>query len=296
MKHSYLLSKTGQTKRALYLIIDKLGDVSMAISFAKEQNDPDLWDDLLEYSMNKPRFIRGLLEEVGTSIDPIKLVKPIPEGLEIEGLREGIHRMIREYEIQFSISEGVAKVLRGEVATGMEALRAGQKKGVKFEVIHEPDERVEIFVEPVPPTEAEALIEPASDKAVRAEDEESKPGHCVGCREVFIEEGESEFSVPAVCIFNAALTGLGIAEREPLIGFACGHVYHLTCLLEARAANDTVAGDSAAVAKRLAAQYASDPDGQAYSTSRSVGAKVAHAHVIRNAIRGSCPVCSMKDE
>lgn len=67
----YLYSKTGQTKRALYLIIDRLADVSQAISFAKSQNDADLWDDLLEYSMDKPRFIRGLLEEVGTAIDPI---------------------------------------------------------------------------------------------------------------------------------------------------------------------------------------------------------------------------------
>ncbi|KAK5188242.1 Vacuolar protein sorting-associated protein 41, partial [Cryomyces antarcticus] len=141
----HLLSKTGQTKRALFLIIDKLGDVSQAISFAKEQNDPDLWNDLLDYGMDKPRFIRGLLEEVGTAINPITLVRRIPEGLEIEGLRDGIGRMIREYEIQFSISEGVARVLRGEVAMGMDTLRAGQKKGVKFEVVHDRDGDVEVY-------------------------------------------------------------------------------------------------------------------------------------------------------
>ncbi|KAK3949433.1 hypothetical protein QBC32DRAFT_316814 [Pseudoneurospora amorphoporcata] len=32
----YLYSKTGQMKRALYLIIERLGDVSRAIAFAKE--------------------------------------------------------------------------------------------------------------------------------------------------------------------------------------------------------------------------------------------------------------------
>jgi hypothetical protein len=77
----YLYSKTGQTKRALFLIIDRLADVSQAINFAKEQADKDLWEDLLDYSMDKPRFIRGLLEEVGTAIDPITLVRRIPEGL-----------------------------------------------------------------------------------------------------------------------------------------------------------------------------------------------------------------------
>ncbi|KAL9121167.1 MAG: hypothetical protein Q9187_002274, partial [Circinaria calcarea] len=84
----YLLSKEGRTKKALFIIIENLQDVSQAITFAKDQDDPDLWNDLLDYSMNKPSFIRGLLEEVGTAIDPIKLVRRIPEGLEIEGLRE----------------------------------------------------------------------------------------------------------------------------------------------------------------------------------------------------------------
>ncbi|KAL8822609.1 MAG: hypothetical protein Q9191_006655, partial [Dirinaria sp. TL-2023a] len=108
----YLLSKEGRITAALRLIIDQLGDVSQAIAFAKEQNDASLWDDLLDYSMNKPSFIKGLLEEVGTAIDPIKLVRRIPEGLEIEGLKEGLMRMMRGYEIQYSISEGVARVLR----------------------------------------------------------------------------------------------------------------------------------------------------------------------------------------
>ncbi len=66
--------------------------------------------------MDKPRFIRGLLEEVGTAINPIALVRRIPKGLEIQGLRDGLRRMIKEYEIQDSISEGVARVLRGEVS------------------------------------------------------------------------------------------------------------------------------------------------------------------------------------
>lgn len=130
----YLLSKEGRTAQALRLIIDSLNDVSQAIAFAKEQNDASLWDDLLDYSMNKPRFIRGLLEEVGTSINPLKLVKRIPLGLEIPGLRSGLSRMLREYEVQESISSGVARVLRGEVHAAMTLRGAGQRKGVRFDV------------------------------------------------------------------------------------------------------------------------------------------------------------------
>ena len=84
--------------------------------------------------MSRPTFISGLLAEVGTAINPITLVRRIPSGLEIEGLKDGLKKMIREYDLQDSISTGVAKVLQGEVAVGMERLRKGRRKGIKFDV------------------------------------------------------------------------------------------------------------------------------------------------------------------
>lgn len=136
----FLLSKMGQTKRALNLILKDLKDVSQAISFAKSQDDPDLWEDLLDYSMDKPKFIHGLLVEAGTAIDPIKLVRRIPSGLEIEGLREGLTRLIREHDLQASISQGAARVMQSEVALGMNSLRQGQRRGIKFDVIQDGEE------------------------------------------------------------------------------------------------------------------------------------------------------------
>ena len=139
-----MLSKTGESKRALFLIIDKLANVSQAISFAKSQDDADLWNDLLDYSMDKPQFIRALLEEVGTAINSVQLVHRIPEGLEIEGLKSGLSRILKEYELQYSISEGVARILRGEVAFAMETLRVGQVRGIKFDIgrpLHVPNDQ-----------------------------------------------------------------------------------------------------------------------------------------------------------
>lgn len=184
----HVLSKTGQLKRALWLIIGELGDVKKAIEFVKD--NPDLWEDLLEYGMDKPAFIRGLLEEVGTAVDPAELVRRIPLGLEIEGLKEGIMRLVKEYEIQYSISEGVAKVLEGEVAMGMDTLRAGQKKAVRFEVMHESAENVDVITHDVPTRlEGEETL-PVAKRKVPKESREVKPGHCAGCHEAFHEEGE----------------------------------------------------------------------------------------------------------
>lgn len=274
----YLLSKTGQTKRALFLIIGELGDVSQAISFTKE--NPDLWDDLLDYSMDKPKFIRALLEEVGTSINPITLVRRIPNGLEIEGLREGIGKMIREYEIQHSISDGVAKVLRGEVTSGMDVLRAGQKKAVKFEVNHEKLDEVEVHTDPVPILNGTGMEEVGTGHS-------PKPGHCVGCEEMFHQDGK--FCQQASMMDIRFDTNTGFVESETLIGFNCGHVYHLSCLLNL----DTKA-DQADIEVLQGRRPTEDEE--LGDTSRSVRAKVEHARRIKRAVQGGCPVCALPDE
>ncbi|MCJ1477083.1 Vacuolar protein sorting-associated protein 41 [Lambiella insularis] len=241
----YLLAKEGRTKQALTIIIEKLSDVSQAIAFAKEQDDPDLWDDLLNYSMNKPSFIRGLLEEVGTAINPITLVRRIPEGLEIEGLREGLSRMIREYELQDSISEGVARVLRGEVAMGMNTLRTGQKKGVRFEVVHQ----------------ARPTSRHGDKGQLKAKErpKDVKPGHCSGCGDAFYED-----------------------DKQTLLGFACGHIFHLPCLLIYDRENDETIDDEE--------PSPSNQDG-------GIGPKIRHAIRLKRKIRFSgCPVYVHKDK
>ncbi len=267
----YLYAKTGQTKRALYLIIDRLADVSQAIAFAKEQDDADLWEDLLDYSMDKPRFIRGLLEEVGTAINPITLVRRIPEGLEVEGLREGLSRMIKEYEIQYSISEGVARVLRGEVAEAQNTLRTGQRRGVKFDVQHKADDHLNIETSSITsPVSDITSPEPTETKQLSKPNVQLKPGRCVGCGEPF-----SEFEV------------------ETLVGFACGHVFHLSHLLNYKPGGDAPAtppGEENVQEDRNGQWDEEEERGWTHG----VGAKVTHARLLRDSIRDGCPVCASR--
>lgn len=269
-------------KRALYLIIDRLGDVSRAIAFAKDLDDPDLWEDLLNYSMDKPRFIRGLLEKVGTSINPITLVERIPEGLEIEGLREGLKHIMKEHEIQYSISEGVARVLRSEVAAAQATLRTGQRKGIKFEVVVKQGDHVDVQTKDVP-TDTASIKSGANGTAAdkqSADDRDAskqtpikkpakkwKPGHCAAahCLEPFTEW-----------------------ESDTLIGFACGHVFHLPHLLQVFQPDEPVP-DVADYG------YQGDDAERRQSRRRTVGTKVTHARLLRDRITG-CPVCLKPQE
>ncbi|KAM0375025.1 hypothetical protein ACHAO7_002982 [Fusarium culmorum] len=253
----FLYSKTGQMKRALYLIIDRLKNVHKAIEFAKEQDDPDLWEDLLKYSMDKPSFIRGLLEQVGTAINPITVVKRIPEGLEIEGLREGLTHMMKEHEIQYSISSGVARVLRSEVATAQTELRAGQRKGIKFEVVQQDPEHVDIEVKDVP-TDPENPERNASHPSTKHDHRVPKPGHCARCHEPFTEY-----------------------EMETLVGYACGHVFHVSHLLEMLHGNKKMDIDLG--------------NGSEEGSRYSVHMKVMRARLLKDKMRGGCPVCHVKE-
>ncbi|KAJ3024132.1 UNVERIFIED_CONTAM: Vacuolar protein sorting-associated protein 41 [Siphonaria sp. JEL0065] len=128
----YLLGKMGNNRKALVLVIERLGDVKQAIDFAKEQNDDELWDDLIKYSMDKPPFIIGLLENLGSHVDPIKLIQNIPEGLPISNLQASLIKIMTDYGIQMSLREGCGKILVSDAVTLMENLYFSQRNGISF--------------------------------------------------------------------------------------------------------------------------------------------------------------------
>jgi hypothetical protein len=89
-----------------------------------------------------------------------------------------------------------------------------------------------------------------------------------------------------------SFTDVGSTEKETLIGFACGHVYHLSCLLDA---NPTTRGsreaeDLLAQMHRAAEDHEAENEGYG---GRSVGGKVAHAHLIGNVVKGGCQRCGI---
>jgi hypothetical protein len=262
----YLLSKVGQTKRALNLILSDLKDVSQAISFAKTQDDPDLWEDLLDYSMDKPKFIHGLLVEAGTSIDPIKLVRRIPSGLEIEGLRDGLTRLIREHDLQTSISQGAARVMQSEVALGMDTLRKGQRRGIKFNINDEGVNGVKL------PNIAQTNGQ-GDDKSVSSgSTRRGGPGQgrCGGCNAPFQPN-----------------------EREILVGFACGHVFHLSHLHSEGSQQPSSVGTPNRSADRTPRPSSPSEEPTASSASRTVGPKVTSARLLRDKIGDGCRICAL---
>jgi hypothetical protein len=100
-----------------------------AIDFAKEQHDDDLWEDLLRYSETRPAFIKGLLENVSTEMNPIRLIRRIQNGLEIPGLKEALIKILQDFNLQIGMLEGCRQVLGTDCTDFAARLMHGQEKG-----------------------------------------------------------------------------------------------------------------------------------------------------------------------
>ena len=107
----YILERTGQIKKALQIVLHAIKDVNQAIEFCKRHNDKDLWEDLIKYSLNKPEYIIGLLNNIGTHVDPVDLINRIPNGVTIKGLRDALVKILSDYRVQISLLEGSKNIM-----------------------------------------------------------------------------------------------------------------------------------------------------------------------------------------
>ncbi|XP_035173483.1 vacuolar protein sorting-associated protein 41 homolog isoform X3 [Oxyura jamaicensis] len=126
----YLLSRMGNSRSALKMIMEELQDVDKAIEFAKEQDDGELWEDLILYSIDKPPFITGLLNNIGTHVDPILLIHRIKEGMEIPNLRDSLVKILQDYNLQILLREGCKKILVADSLSLLKKMHRTQMKGV----------------------------------------------------------------------------------------------------------------------------------------------------------------------
>jgi len=132
--HVFILGRMGNNREALRLIMEELRDVKEAIDFVTGVggNDAELWDDLMDAAMKDPRSVAGLLEHArgAALVDPIRLVRRVPEGMEIEGLRNRLVRIIADYRLQTELREGCNNVLKRDCVTLLDKLRRGASSGI----------------------------------------------------------------------------------------------------------------------------------------------------------------------
>lgn len=107
----YLHGRMGNTIEALSIIINKLEDIQMAIDFCKEHGDPDLWNELINQSLDQPEIMTKLLDGIAGYINPEILVNKIKMGQSIPGLKNSLVKMLCNLRLQVSIQDGCNNIL-----------------------------------------------------------------------------------------------------------------------------------------------------------------------------------------
>lgn len=122
----YLWGKIGENKKALSLIIDGLNDPKLAIEFVKSWGDSELWEFMVGYSMDKPKFVKALLDspdEFGKIY--LEVIKAMPTEMHINGLQATLINICRSNALNLQVSENVFKLIDDESKEyGIEYLKA----------------------------------------------------------------------------------------------------------------------------------------------------------------------------
>ncbi|CAI5740583.1 unnamed protein product [Hyaloperonospora brassicae] len=106
----YVLGRMGQHKKALDLILTQRRDINQAIEFVQE-HDTGLWDYLIDLSLASKDNVEELLRFASQhKVDPIKLIRKIPEDMVIVNLKQQLIAIIANYRLQQNLCVGSRKV------------------------------------------------------------------------------------------------------------------------------------------------------------------------------------------
>ncbi|KAG7161245.1 Vacuolar protein sorting-associated protein 41-like, partial [Homarus americanus] len=106
-----LLNRMGSSMQSLELILEEQHDLQWAIRLCKEHDDVDLWGRLINYALDRPEYVRELLNNIGTHIDPLLIINQIPKGMEIPGLRDALVKILHDYHLQIELRTGCQRIL-----------------------------------------------------------------------------------------------------------------------------------------------------------------------------------------
>ncbi|KAL7688311.1 putative vacuolar protein sorting-associated protein [Plasmopara halstedii] len=130
----YILGRMGQHKKALDLILTQRGDINEAIQFVLD-HDESLWDYLIDISLTSKENVEKLLTFAAQhKIDPIKLIRKIPDDMEIVNLKEKLMAIISNYRIQQQLCIGSRKVFDNDRIELLHRQVIAHKRGRRVEM------------------------------------------------------------------------------------------------------------------------------------------------------------------
>lgn len=79
--------------------------------------------------MRVSAFMRGLLENAGADINPLRIIRRIKDDLEVPGLKDALVKILQASNLQVSLLEGCQKILAGDTSSYASQFQRSQTNG-----------------------------------------------------------------------------------------------------------------------------------------------------------------------
>lgn len=202
-EQAFILGRMGNTKQALAVIINQLGDMEEALEFASMQNDDEVWEELIKQSTQRPEMVGMLLEHTVGNLDPLHIVNMVPEGLEIPRLRDRLVKIITDYRTETSLRHGCNDILKADIVNLLVKYYKEARQGVYLS-----NEEDESRAKRDDNRMAEALTRAPSLRHIELKSKTRAGGRC--------------------CMCFDPLT----IQNVSVVVFFCCHAYHMTCYVD----------------------------------------------------------------
>jgi hypothetical protein len=127
----YILGQLGRTQSALSILLQHVRSVRRAIEFV-ESHDKELWYRLIEYSLRDETFLGGLLDCAGAyNLDLPRLIREIPQGMHVTGLRQKLSKIVADYSFQVTLHQTCLTSLRSDYLAKHQGLSQARRRAVR---------------------------------------------------------------------------------------------------------------------------------------------------------------------
>lgn len=150
-EQALLLGREGRGEAAVDALLEGRAETAVARAVAFARPRPELWPYLVERCVGAPARLGDLLEhaaDAGGGLDLADLVRRVPEGVEIPGLRDKLAGLLRARRHDVAIWQATRDVAKGDAFRAQERYLLLRNRGILCEPPHEFDDEGNIIVRP----------------------------------------------------------------------------------------------------------------------------------------------------
>lgn len=130
---AYALSRIHNTKEALRIYVQEIGDIRQALEFVVA-TDKNLWPELVELCLHSDELLASVLDHVGYyGLNPSILSQKLSGTMRVDGLQRKFMKVMSLYSFQMMLHDRTKNILQAETLTLLRNYNQGQRRAFKLD-------------------------------------------------------------------------------------------------------------------------------------------------------------------